>query len=216
MSRPIKQLRKKFAVFCEGDTEYSYIDKMRKNQGVEISIELINMKGGGYANFLGVIKTKSKTNCLAKFIVIDADRIQGDEGEKVGFLELLEYCSRQNKLGAIPHFLIINQPDFEYVACLHSKEYKGQDITKFITSVWKFKGIEELKGKKDIYDFLNSNNKSYVYAMTQLKKKAKFLKNIYSVNRRNFAVQIKETVLEWDNLILKGSNIEEFFDVIDW
>ena len=31
---------------------------MRKKQGVEISLRPINMKGGGYANFLNEIKTK--------------------------------------------------------------------------------------------------------------------------------------------------------------
>lgn len=35
--------------------EFYYIDQMRKNQGVEISLQPINMKGGGYQNFLDVI-----------------------------------------------------------------------------------------------------------------------------------------------------------------
>ncbi|MCD8397481.1 MAG: hypothetical protein LUD12_09955 [Lachnospiraceae bacterium] len=43
MSRPKRELKKKFIVFCEGDTEYHYIDQMRKTQGVEISIKPINM-----------------------------------------------------------------------------------------------------------------------------------------------------------------------------
>ena len=32
MSRPERKLQKRFVVFCEGDTEYNYIDKMRKHQ----------------------------------------------------------------------------------------------------------------------------------------------------------------------------------------
>ena len=36
MSRKTRVLQKRFAVFCEGDTEYNYIDKMRKNQGVSV------------------------------------------------------------------------------------------------------------------------------------------------------------------------------------
>lgn len=51
MSRPKRELRKKFVVFCEGDTEYNYIDAMRLEQGVELALKPINMKGGGYAHF---------------------------------------------------------------------------------------------------------------------------------------------------------------------
>ena len=109
MSRPRKILRKKFVVFCEGETEYNYVNQMRKNQGVEISIEPVNMGGGGYANFLNVIKTKSYTNCLAKFIIVDADRLNSEPGEKRNFEELLAYCKRQNKMQTVPHFLIVNQ-----------------------------------------------------------------------------------------------------------
>jgi hypothetical protein len=65
---------------------------MRKKQGVEIALKPINMHGGGYSNFLRKIKTESQTNCLAKFIIIDADRILKDSGEAENFKKLLEYC----------------------------------------------------------------------------------------------------------------------------
>ncbi|MCD8022538.1 MAG: hypothetical protein LUF30_06070, partial [Lachnospiraceae bacterium] len=81
MSRPKRELKKKFVVFCEGDTEFHYIDQMRKKQGVEISLQPINMKGGGYQSFLDVICTKAQTNCIAKFIIVDADRILNGKGE---------------------------------------------------------------------------------------------------------------------------------------
>lgn len=109
MSRPIRQLQKRFVVFCEGDTEYNYIDKMRKQQGVQISLKPINMHGGGYTNFLRKIKTESQTNCLAKFV-----------------------------------------------------------------------------------------------------------ENIYTVKKKNFEIAISQTDVAWDFLGRKSSNIEEFFDVIDW
>ena len=47
MSRKTRVLQKRFAVFCEGDTECNYIDKMRKNQGVELVLEPINMQYRG-------------------------------------------------------------------------------------------------------------------------------------------------------------------------
>ena len=65
MSRPKRELQKRFVVFCEGDTEYNYIDKMRKRQDVQIALKPINMHGGGYSNFLKKIKTESQTNCFS-------------------------------------------------------------------------------------------------------------------------------------------------------
>ena len=76
MSRPERKLQKRFVVFCEGDTEYNYID---------------------------------------------------------------------NKKGTIPHFLIVNNPDFEYVACLHVPEYKGQEVTRFLQTVLGFQSLEQFK-----------------------------------------------------------------------
>ena len=85
MSRKARVLQKRFVVFCEGDTEYNYIDKMRKNQGVELVLKPINMHGGGYSNFLQKIKTESQSNYLAKFIIMDADRIATVQGTLDGF-----------------------------------------------------------------------------------------------------------------------------------
>lgn len=114
MSRPKRKLQKRFVVFCEGDTEYNYIDKMRgvKRQDVQIILKPINMHGGGYSSFLKKIKTESQTNCLAKFIIVDADRLVKHYEEKDSFLQLAEYCRLQNKKGTILHFLIVNNPDF--------------------------------------------------------------------------------------------------------
>lgn len=216
MSRPLRELKKKFIVFCEGDAEYYYIDKIRKNQGVEISIETINMKGGGYTNFLKEVKTKAQTNCIAKFVIIDADRLIKDVGEEKSFKALLEYCTLQNKKGAVPHFLIVNNPDFEYVSCLHIKEYRGEDTSRFITSTLGFKNVEEFKSKKDVYDYLNREGRTYQNMVNSLKDKPKLIRNKYMITKKRFDVQIKETVLNWNQISGKCSNIEEFFDVIDW
>lgn len=54
MSRPKKELQKRFVVFCEGDTEYNYIDKMRKQPGVQIVLKPINMKNG---RICGIIRS---------------------------------------------------------------------------------------------------------------------------------------------------------------
>lgn len=216
MSRPQRELKKRFIVFCEGDTEYNYIDKMRKNQGVEIALKPINMHGGGYANFLKKIKTESSKNCLAKFVIIDADRISNDSCEKDAFLKLLEYCSLQNSKGLTPHFLIVNNPDFEYTSCLHIPEYNGQDVKRFIEKTLKFGSLEQFKKTIQIYDFLNSNGNSYKNMIEKVNDKKKFIKNDYSVKKKNFDISIKSTRINWDFQVGRNTNMDEFFDVIAW
>lgn len=216
MSRKTRVLQKRFAVFCEGDTEYNYIDKMRKNQGVELVLKPINMHGGGYSNFLQKIKTESQSNYLAKFIIMDADRIATVPGELDGFKKLLEYCRIQNAKGNTPHFIIMDNPDFEYVACLHSPQYRGQDPHKFIESVLGAKSIAAFKGNADVYNFLNSGELSYQIMMESLRGKEKLLYNQYEIKKKNFDIVFKDTFFDVNFINKKGSNIEEFFDVIDW
>ena len=217
MNRPERKLQKRFTVFCEGDTEYNYIEKMRKHQGVQISLKPINMHGGGYTNFLKKIKTESQTNCLAKFIIVDADRLLNHPDDKEGFNRLVEYCKLQNsKKGGIPHFLIVNDPDFEYVACLHVPEYKGQDVTRFLQTVLGFPNLEQFKNNKDVFERLNTGDCSYQILINKIQNKEKLVKNTYSVKKKNFEISISRTDVNWDSLGHKGSNMEEFFHVIDW
>ena len=69
------------------------------------------------------IKKETQTNFLAKFIIVDADRILNDSKEKEYFRQLLDYCRIQNAKGNTPIFIIANNPDFEYVACLHDENF---------------------------------------------------------------------------------------------
>lgn len=189
---------------------------MRKRQDVQIALKPINMHGGGYSNFLKKIKTESQTNCLAKFIIVDADRLMKHPGEKDSFLQLAEYCRLQNKKGTNPHFLIVNNPDFEYVACLHVPEYKGQEVTRFLQTVLGFQSLEQFKKNTEVYECLNNGERSYQVLIQKIQGKDKFVQNTYSVKKKNFEIAISRTDVKWELLDRKGSNMEEFFDVIDW
>ena len=120
LNRKTRVTKKNFKVFCEGDTEYNYIDEMRRQKRLSIALKPVNMKGGGYSNFLEQVKIDGTTNCLAKFIIIDGDRAVMEEGEKNNLRDLLEYCILQNRSGRIPHFLIVDYPDFEYIEVISS------------------------------------------------------------------------------------------------
>ncbi len=47
MSRKVREIKKNFKVFCEGDTEYHYVDEMRRQLKLSITLKPVNMKGGG-------------------------------------------------------------------------------------------------------------------------------------------------------------------------
>ncbi len=189
---------------------------MRKNQGVELVLKPINMHGGGYTNFLKQIKKEAQTNYLAKFIIVDADRIKTVPGEQENFLKLLEYCKLQNDKGNTPHFLIADNPDFEYVACLHDTDYKGQETKNFIVNAWKFKELAVFKSVEEVYEFLNTGNKSYKQMLEVIRKQDKLVSNKYEIKKKIFDIKIKHTDYNKDSLNKRNSNIEEFFDVIDW
>lgn len=214
MSRPKRALRKKFIVFCEGDTEYNYIDAMRLKQGVELAFKPVNMHGGGYTSFLDEIKKEASNNCLAKFVIIDFDRVKKHSGELQKLKEIIEYCKLQNNSKRIPHFLILDNPDFEYIACLHMDEYQGQDVKKYIEQTLGFENIEKFKAKKDIYDYLNTKGNSYELMLSRLR--GQIVINHYQINKTSFEIKISKTDIKWDNESKRGSNINEFFSVINW
>lgn len=214
MSRKTRITQKNFKVFCEGDTEYNYIDEMRRQKKFSIALKAVNMKGGGYSNFLEQVKTDGTTNCLAKFIIIDGDKAIADDTEKRNLQELLAYCILQNQSGRIPHCLIVNYPDFEYVACLHTPKYKGQNVTQYITKELRYKNVDEFKADKKIYNILNTKENSYARMLSLLRKENCFVINKYSINKKQYEIKIS-TTYDWEKLGRKGSNINEFFELLN-
>lgn len=206
--------KKNFKVFCEGDTEYNYIDEMRRQRRLSISLKPVNMRGGGYSNFLEQVKIDGATNCLAKFIIIDGDRAVVEGGEKKNLQELLEYCIIQNQSGRIPHFLIIDHPDFEYIACMHTPKYKGQNVTQYIVKELGYKSVDEFKADEKVYNVLNTNGNSYDLMLSLLKRENCLVINDYSINRKQYEIKAS-TIYDWGKLGRRGSNINEFFEVIN-
>ena len=213
MSRKVREIKRNFKVFCEGDTEYHYVDEMKQHKRLSIALKPVNMKGGGYRSFLESLKVDGNTNCLAKFIIIDGDRAFSEEGEKKNLKELLEYCSLQNRSGRIPHILIVNDPDFEYVGCLHTPGYKGQSVSQYIIKEMGYRDVDAFKSDKKIYSVLNKNENSIDVMLASLKHKKCFVANEYKVNKAKFEINV-HTTCNWENLGQKGSNINEFFEII--
>lgn len=93
-----------------------------------------------------------------------------EEGEKKNLHELLEYCILQNRSGRIPHFLIVDYPDFEYIACLHTPKYKGQNVAQYIVKELGYKNVDDFKAEEKVYNVLNTNGNSYDQMLSLLRK----------------------------------------------
>lgn len=186
---------------------------MRRQKKLSIALKPVNMRGGGYGNFLEQIRIDGTTNCLAKFIIVDGDRAVMDNNEKKNLRELLEYCILQNKSGRTPHFLIVDYPDFEYIACLHTPKYKGQTVAQYIIKELGYKSVDEFKANEKVYNVLNTNGNSYSLMLPLLKKENCFIINHPTINKKQYEIKVS-TVYDWEKLGRRGSNINEFFEVL--
>ncbi len=212
MSRKTRTLKPRFRVFCEGDTEYHYYEYIRKNKLVTLNVTPVNMFGGGYSNFLKKVKEDSDVACLAKFIVIDGDKAT-DYEERKKLVDLIKYCIRENKSRRTPHILIINSPDFEYVACLHCEDYKGGEVDKFIRKNLKYRSIEDFKADTDIYNKLNSGKNSYKNEKIIKAKRNAVVENVFTIYKSTYEIFVELSFIA-DNIGKKGSNMKDFFDVV--
>lgn len=214
MSRPIRNLKPTFIIFCEGDTELNYFNGMKKKDDLAIFLKPINMKGGGYNNFLKELKKSSNSNSIAKFVIIDLDVLIDNINENKNLYELINYCKKQNRTSSIPIFIIINNPDFEYIACLHSSAYKNQQCKEFIEKKFNYKNLDKFKSDKNVYTFLTSKDNSINNMLSKLNCN-KYIKNKYSIKKKTMDIKIDETIINKNNTSQKGSNINEFFEILN-
>lgn len=214
MSRKKREVEKVFKVFCEGDTENNYFDYIRKHKKISLAIKPVNMHGGGYSNFLSQIKEDANSNCLAKFIVIDGDRAVSIQGEKANLKKIIEYCKVQNESKRIPHILIIDFPDFEYVACLHIFNYKGQNVEQFIKTELKYSDIEKFKSDQDVFSVLVERGKGSIdHLLGSINAHTALIQNDITVNKNKYEIQVCTTVNE-DNWGKRGTNFDDFYKLL--
>ncbi len=213
MSRKERKIKRNFKVFCEGDSEYHYIDEMKRQLNLSIAIKLVNMKGGGYSSFLHSLQTDGTANCLAKFIIIDGDKAASEQGEKTNLQELINYCILQNKSKRVPHVLIVNFPDFEYIACLHTPKYKGQKTGQYIVKEMGYSSLDAFKADTKIYTMLNTNGNSNELMLRALEGRRTFITNTYSINKKTYEMALEMTY-DWEVFGYQNSNIKDYFEII--
>lgn len=215
MSRKKRGLDKVFKIFCEGDTEHNYFEYIRKNKKVSLAIRPINMKGGGYASFLEQIEGDANSNCLAKFIVIDGDRAVTVQGEQEALIKIINYCKIQNSSKRIPHVLIIDFPDFEYVACLHTFAFKGQNVEQYIKRELGYQDIDDFKADDKVFKVLVESGKGSIeQLLSSINSNTAVVNNMFTVNRSQYEISV-DTKIELDNLGKRGTNFDDFYKVLN-
>lgn len=173
------------------------------------------MKGGGYVSFLEKIEGDANSNCLAKFIVIDGDRALTVSGEKEALLKIINYCKVQNSSKRIPHILIIDFPDFEYVACLHTFSFKGQNVEQYIKKELGYKDIDDFKADDKVFKVLVESGKGSIeQLLSSINPNTAVVNNVFTINKSQYEVSV-DTKTEINNLGKKGTNFDEFYRVLN-
>lgn len=135
--------------------------------------------------------------------------------EKDALIKLIDHCKLQNLKSASPYILVLNNPDFEYIACLHDSKYKGGNTKQHITKVFGFKGVDDFKSNSNIYDFLNKDkSRNYQVMLDKLTQNdKKFIQNQFTFDVAKVIISVA-TSINWDELYNNNSNIDEFFKLI--
>ncbi len=133
-----------------------------------------------------------------------------------GYSNFLRQIKKESQTNYLAKFIIADNPDFEYVACLHDAYYKGQDTKNYIVKTWGYKTLDAFKSDTEVYEFLNSGAKSFDNLLGFIRCQDKLVKNKYEIKKKTFDISIKSTVFTQELIDQRASNIDEFFDVIDW
>ena len=123
-----------------------------------------------------------------------------------------------SELGRIPYFLLVNNHDFEYFACLHSPLYKNGDTTQFITKTLKYKSLNDFKADEKVYYVLNSSPNNKEIALSRLKhdKRATTIQNQMFIKSKGIEIIIKNDNIQLnpDTSVYQNSNIIDLFNLI--
>ena len=121
----------------------------------------------------------------------------------------------QNNSKRIPHILIVDFPDFEYVACLHFENYNGKNSEQFITGELKYKSISDFKSDKKVLINIEKKGGSFNNLLKAINRNNVIVNNKISVKKKIYEITVEKTEYYSQNIGKKGTNINDFFDVLD-
>jgi len=209
----------KVKVFAEGNTECNYISGLKKISNINFTFEDVDMKGGGYSNFLKKVNTISPLNCIVCFVIIDLDNAESD---KKNLDELIKVCNDRSKKTKIPYILIGNNYDFEYFCCCHFLDYHNGDTSLYIKRQLHYNNVDEFKADSNMYNVLNNAKSKSSFELALEKTKVQFnANNTYFKYgcvpfKKGLDIKFKNTklIINKEALNTKHSNFMDFFTII--
>lgn len=130
------QVKPKYAIVVDGETEFWYIQMLKRNErliSVDLKPEIPQRKklSGQYSKVVDLSKDYDKVYWIIDFDVINKETREAKRGAKTALQELKEYCDNIERNYKNIVIVIVNNPCFEYWLLLHfettSKFYSSYD-----------------------------------------------------------------------------------------
>lgn len=214
-ARGPRLLSKKFTVLCEGKTEACYIDGLKtwlasEHPEVKVSVERINVGGGGYAEFEKRLRAEPDSNCLARFVLLDYDRCLSNPNERRSFSRLVEmsYLSRSRR---VPLILVVSNESFEYALCCHDPDYRGGNPDSFLVRKWGYRDSADVKSDSRVWDKAHLGHRGHAIAVKRLSGKKRLLNNVFVWEKASLRLRLKEVSYSAESEISRSSNLGDLF-----
>lgn len=204
------RLHKPLIIFCEGQTEFHYMDGYRKHHRFSFAIKMVDVKGGGYKKMRMKIIQSFADGVLARVVLLDLDRYHRDVAEQEELKRIIQLIHNQNKRGS-PVLLVLSNPDFDDFIFLHDPAFSTLSKEKFIKAVG-YSSVNELKADENLFETFNRTPRSMEVALTRLNPNC-VAKNAFAYKPREFLLT-NVLEIQWSNSRCRTSNIGDLFRLI--
>ena len=111
--------------------------------------------------------------------------------------------------------MIIDFPDFEYIACLHTFSFKGQNVEQYIKKELGYKDIDDFKADDKVFKVLVESGKGSIeQLLSSINNDTAIVDNVFTINKSQYEVSV-DTKIALHNLGKKGTNFGDFYKVLN-
>lgn len=216
-TRPKRASAKRFVVYCEGETEFNYVNGLKSwlrtvDDSVRVHIDSVCVKGGGYKQMLERLRSEPDSNCIARIVVLDYDRCMDDRAEREMFRRLVELSQLSSGGGKrVPIILVVSNRDFEYALCCHDEKYADGKTDSFLCGEWGYEDIAKCKADKRIWEKAHAGMRSHDNAIERLERRPRLMDNRIATNRSTLTVVLDKVELITNNEAAATSNLKDLF-----
>lgn len=217
-SRRARVLTKKVTVFCEGKTEARYVGGLRRwlasnHPEVRLSVECVDVGGGGYAEFAKRLKLEPDSNCVARVVLLDYDRCLSLPGEEAAFRKLVE-ASEESKKRIVPLILVVSNESFEYALCCHDPDYGDGNPSGFLIGHWGYSDSDDVKSDEGVWNKAHSGARGHGVAVSRLEGRSQVMNYDLTWKKNEQRIELRAVDYEPDNSTSRCSNLSDMFKVL--